>query len=269
MISKRNIAGKRASVPAFVTTRSSRRWHVGAHRLPKPSSTGAHRDTAISFVRWMWIFTMLGLIIAMVVIGFLVGIVRALEAIDKGLFSVTSSLESTNDDLATLPNQIGSINASLTSIDTALKPIRGQVANASASLVSIRDSTRGINASLKDTSSSLTNISRLLAGTSGMLLHASRPAATMSISLIDTSNVLLSVLGSATAIDGTLESIQNTDSRGAALVPQQLAGINGSLQGIQNDMTNINLQFQEANLHLTNICTSPRLSVLPPFRCRR
>jgi hypothetical protein len=91
----------------------------------------------------------------------------------------------------------------------------------------------------------------------------------MSISLIDTSNVLLGVLGSASAIDGTLESIQNADGRGAALIPQQLASINGSLQGIRNDLININLQFQETNLHLTNICTSPRLSVLPPFRCRR
>jgi uncharacterized protein YoxC len=269
MINKRDMAGKRASVPAFVTTPSGRRWHVGAHRVPNPSSTAAHRATATSFVRWMWIFTMLGLIIAMVVIAFLAGIVRALEAIDKGLFSVTSSLESANDDLTTLPNQIESINASLTNIDTALKPIRGQVANASASLVSIKDSTRSINASLKDTSASLANISRSLAGTSGMLLHASRPAAITSISLIDTTNVLLGVLGSATAIDGTLESIQNTDSRGAALIPQQLAGINGSLQGIQDDMTSINLQFQETNLHLTNICTSPHLSVLPPFRCRR
>jgi uncharacterized protein YoxC len=269
MISKRAMTGKRSSVPASATTTSGRRWHVGAHRSPKTSSTAAPPATGTSFARWMWLFTTLGLIIAIVVIGFLVGIVRALEAIDKGLFSVTSSLGSANDDLAALPHQTESINAALTSIDTALKPIRGQVANASASLVSIRDSARSINTSLKDTSASLTDISRSLTDTSGMLLHASRPAAIISISLIDTSNVLLGVLGGATAIDGTLESIHNADSRGAALIPLQLAGINESLQGIQDDTTSINLQFQETNHHLTNICTSPRLSLLPPFRCRR
>jgi phage-related tail protein len=217
----------------------------------------------------MWIFTTLGLIVIIVVIGFLVGIVRALDAIDKELFSSTSSLGSANDDLAPLAHQIGSINAALTSIDTALKPLRGQVADASASLASIRDSAHSINISLKDTSASLTNISRSLADTSGILLHASRPAVMISTSLIDTSNVLLGVLGSATAIDGTLESLQSVDSRGVALIPQQLVSINGSLQGIQNDTSSINRQFQEANHHLTNICISPQLSLLPPFRCRK
>jgi phage-related tail protein len=185
------------------------------------------------------------------------------------LFSATSSLGSANESLATLPNQIGSINAALTSIDTDLKPIRGQVADASASLGSIRDSAWSINTSLKGTSASLANLSRSLADASGMLPHASRPAVSISISLIDTSNVLLGVLGSTTAIDGTLESIQNADSQGVALIPQQLAVINRSLHGIQNDTTSINLQFQETNHHLTSICTSTPLSLLPPFRCRR
>jgi len=269
MMIKRDIASRRSSVPASVTATSGRRWHVGVHRAAKPSPTAAPRATATSFAQWMWIFATLGLLIAIVVIGFLIGIVRALEAIDKGLFSATSSLGSANESLATLPNQIGSINAALTSIDTALKPIRDQVADANASLGSIRDSAWTINASLKGTSVSLTNLSRSLADTSGMLPHASRPAASISSSLIDTTNVLLGVLGSTTAIDGTLESIQNAESQGVALIPQQLATINRSLQKIQNDTTSINLQFQETNHYLTNICSSAPLSHLPPFSCRR
>jgi hypothetical protein len=269
MMIKRDITDRRSIVPASVTAASARRWHVGVHRAPKPSPTAAPRATATSFAQWMWIFATLGLLIAIVVIGFLIGIVRALEAIDKGLFSTTSSLGSANESLATLPNQIGSVNAALTSIDTALKPIRGQVADANASLGSIRDSAWTINASLKGASTSLTNLSRSLAGSAGMLPRASRPAVSISSSLIDTSDVLLGVLGTTTSIDGTLESIQNAESQGAALIPQQLAIINRSLQGIQNDTTSINLQFQETNHHLTNICTSTPLSLLPPFNCRR
>jgi hypothetical protein len=269
MMSKRDIAGKGSSVPASVTATSARRWHVGVHRAPKPSPTAAPRATATSFAQWMWIFATLGLLIAIVVIGFLIGIVRALEAIDKGLFSATSSLGGANESLATLPNQIGSINAALTSIDTALKPIRGQVADANASLGSIRDSAWTINTSLKGTSTSLAKLSRSLADTSGVLPHASRPAVSISSSLIDTADVLLGVLGSTTAIDGTLESVQNAESQGTALIPQQLAVINRSLQRIQNDTANINLQFRETNHHLTNICTSTPLSLVPPFTCRR
>ena len=67
--------------------------------------------------------------------------------------------------------------------------------------------------------------------------------------------------------DGTLESIQNADSRGTALVTPQVNDINNSLVGAEQDLFNINLQLQEVNRHLTNICTSPLLSVLPPFKC--
>src|SRR5207248_2036305 len=77
--------------------------------------------------------------------------------------------------------------------------------------------------------------------------------AAISNSLIDTSNVLLNVLGLVQSIDGTLESIQNADSRGTALVTPQVNDINNSLIGAEQDLFNINLQLQETNRHLTNI----------------
>jgi hypothetical protein len=52
------------------------------------------------------------------------------------------------------------------------------------------------------------------------------------------------------------------------LVPKQVYTINGLLQGIQDDTSTINLQLQEVNRHLTNICTSPTLSLLPPSKCK-
>jgi hypothetical protein len=215
----------------------------------------------------LWIFTTLGLIVVIVVIGFLIGIVRALESIDNGLFTASSSVTGATGNVQPLPNYIETINSALADIDTALKPIRGQVADATASLQSIRGTALTIDASLKDTSTSLVNTSGSLVDTSGVLIGASQSVATISGSLVDTSNVLLNVLGLAQSIDGTLESVQNIDSRGTALVTPQVNVINGLLQGIQNDTSTINLQLQETNRHLTNICTSPTLSLLPPFKC--
>lgn len=227
-----------------------------------PSAAGS------SFARFLWIFTTIGLVVVIVVIGFLIGIVRALESIDDGLFNASSSVTSATGDVVPLPNYIQTINAALTDIDTSLKPIRGQVADASASLVSIKGTAQSIDASLKDTSASLVNTSDSLVNTSGVLVGAGQSAQFISDSLIDTSNVLLNVLGLVTAIDGTLESIQNIDSRGTALVTPQVNDINASLIGAEQDLFNINLQLFEAESHLVNICSGPVPALLPPFKCR-
>ncbi len=236
-------------------------------QFSRTSATIPPPATASSFARFLWIFTTLGLIVVIVVIGFLIGIVRALESIDNGLFTASSSVTGATGNVQPLPNYIQTINAALTDIDTALKPIKGQVADATASLVSIRGTALSIDASLKDTSASLVNTSGSLVDTSGTLVGASQSVAAISTSLVDTSNVLLNILGLAQSIDGTLESVQNRDSRGTALITPQVNVINGLLQGIQNDTSTINLQLQETNRHLTNICTSPTLSLLPPFKC--
>jgi hypothetical protein len=233
----------------------------------RTSSTAPASAAGTSFARFLWIFTVLGIIVVVVVIGFLIGIVRALESIDNGLFTASSSVTGATGNVEPLPNYIHTINAALTDIDTSLKPIRGQVADATASLVSIRGTAQSIDASLKDTSASLINTSGSLVNTSGVLIGVDQTGKAISTSLIDTSNVLLNVLGNVQSIDGTLESIQNADSRGTALVTPQVNDINNSLIGAEQDLFNINLQLQETNRHLTNICTSPLVSVLPPFKC--
>lgn len=158
--------------------------------------------------------------------------------------------------------------SALTDIDTALKPIRGQVADTTTSLQSIRSSAQSVDASLTDTSQSLINTSGSLGNTSGTLVGASQSAGAISTPLVDTSNVLLTIFGLAQSIDDTLESAQNADSRGTALITPQVNAVNFTLQGAENDLSTINLQLQETNRHLTNICTSPTLSLLPPLRCR-
>jgi methyl-accepting chemotaxis protein len=235
-------------------------------QFDRTSSTAPPAGTS-SFARFLWIFTTLGLIVVIVVIGFLIGIVRALESIDNGLFTASSSVTGATGNVQPLPNYIQTINAALTDIDTSLKPVRGQVADATASLVSIRGTAQNIDASLKDTSASLVNTTGSLVDTSGTLVGASQSAAAISTSLVDTSNVLLNVLGLAQSIDGTLESAQNADSLGTALIPVNVQRVNNILQPVENDTSTINLQLAEVNRHLTNICSSLVLNLLPPFRC--
>jgi hypothetical protein len=220
-----------------------------------------------SFVRWLWIWVTLGIIVVVVVIGFLIGIVRALESIDVGLFGASSSVAGATGDVTPLPNYITTINSALTDIDTSLKPIRGQVADATASLQSIKGSLQTVDASLKDTNSALGNINTSLIDTSGLLISTSNAVASVNGSLIDTSNILVQVLRNASAIELTLESIQNENSQGTSLIFRQVDVINGNLTRIQNDTFNINLQLVEVNRQLLNICTSPVVSLLPPFRC--
>lgn len=264
---RRHTARRRSPNPPSAAAIPGGPWRAGAHRVPTAPTNGPHSVNATSFARFLWIFTTLGLIVVVVVIGFLIGIVRALESIDHGLFTASSSVTGATGNVQPLPNYIGTINSALTDIDTALKPIHGQVADASASLQSIRGSAHSIDTSLQDTSQSLINTSGSLVSTSGTLEGASQSATGISTSLVDTSDVLLNVLGVVQGIDGTLESIHDVDSRGTAVVPQQVTVINTLLQGIQNDTSTINLQLQETNRHLTSICTSPTLSLLPPFKC--
>src|SRR5256885_13578540 len=167
-------------------------WRGGAHR---GSGVSANSGVSSSFARFLWIFTVLGIVVVVVVIGFLIGIVRALESIDNGLFTASSSVTGATGNVEPLPNYIHTINAALTDIDTSLKPIRGQVADATASLVSIRGTAQSIDASLKDTSASLVNTSGSLVNTSGVLVSVDQTGAAISNSLIDTSNMLLNVLG--------------------------------------------------------------------------
>ncbi|MGH3753314.1 MAG: hypothetical protein ACRDRP_11555 [Pseudonocardiaceae bacterium] len=236
-------------------------------QIGRSSTTSGPPPGTSSFVRWLWIWVTLGLIVVVVVIGFLIGIVRALESIDGGLFTASNSVAGATGDVTPLPNYVQTINSSLTDIDVSLKPIRGQVADATASLLSIKGSLTTIDASLKDTSASLVNTSGSLVDTSGTLVGASTSVASITGSLIDTSNLLLQVLRNASAIELTLESIQHEDSQGTARIFKQVDFANGILQSIQNDTFNINLGLVETNRHLTNICTSPVVSLLPPFKC--
>ncbi len=178
----RQVARRRSGNPPSVVTTPGGQWPAGAQRVSASSGTVPPAASGTSFARFLWIFTTLGLIVVVVVIGFLIGIVRALESIDDGLFTGSNSVTGATANVQPLPNYIQEINAALSDIDAALKPIPGQVADVSDSLQSIRGSAQEIDTSLKDTSGSLIDTSGSLVDTSATLGGASQSAGRISTS---------------------------------------------------------------------------------------
>lgn len=227
----------------------------------------APRHQSSAFVRWMWIWVTLGIVVVVVVIGFLIGIVGALKSIDDGLFTAQAGVVGAGSDTDPLPGHIDNINASLTDIDTSLEAIPGQAGEIITGLDSIRTSLQTIDASLKDTSASLVDTTGSLNDTSGVLLGVDSSVGNITGSLVDTSNVLVNVLGLANTIEGTLEQAQGADSRGTAFIVGQIQTANELLAPAQADTFKINGQLELTNEHLTAICESAAVVLLPPNNC--
>ena len=67
-------------------------WRGGAHRGAGMSANSGSSGASSTFARFLWIFTTIGIVVIVVVIGFLIGIVRALESIDNGLFTSSNQI---------------------------------------------------------------------------------------------------------------------------------------------------------------------------------
>jgi uncharacterized protein YoxC len=240
---------------------------MATQQLSPITSAEAPRYQNSAFVRWMWIWVTIGVVVVVVVIGFLIGIVRALESIDDNLFSVTSSVVGAGSDVDPLTGHIQNINTSLGDIDVSLKPITGQAGEIIGGLTSIRTSLQNIDASLKDTSASLIDTSGSLNDTSGVLIGADNSVSNITGSLVDTENVLVNVLGLADTIDTTLKQVQSNDSRGTAFIVGQIKAANDVLVPAQADTFKINGQLDQTNAHLTAICESAAVALLPPATC--
>lgn len=233
---------------------------MATQQLSRQSS--ARAEVSRTLIRWLWIWITLGILVVVTVIGFLIGIVRALESIDTGLATATNAVQGIGGDADPLPGYIQEINSNLTQIDTALKPIPGQAGEIGSGLETITNSLQGIDASLKDTSASLVDTSGSLVDTSGVLVNASNSVATISGSLVDTTNILTEVLDRAATIDGVLIESQRPQSLGTAGIFPRVAVANSILVPAQGDTSNIVGQLVQTNQHLTGICTSLPLTVL-------
>ena len=221
-----------------------------------------------SDVRWTWIFATVGLLVVLVVIGFLIGIVNALESIDDGLKEADASVTGAGGETKTLPDHVQNINGNLKAIDTSLKPITGQAGAILASLTSIdgsldsaNNSLGRTNSSLKSTSSSLVGTSSTLRGISSSLVDTSGRLRGISSSLADTSGVLVDVRGLVGTISTRLIGAQRRDSLGTAEIPVRVARANSVLSPVQNDTAAITSGLSSVNTHLTSVCKSRLLSL--------
>ncbi len=135
---------RRSSYPPPAVTTPGGQRRAGADRVSTSSGTVRQPAVEASFVRFMWIFVTLGILVVIVVIGFLIGIVRALESIDTGLSKVSDSVAGAASDAQGLPDYIRAINSALSDIDTALKPIPDQLDDLTGSSQSPRDAEQGL-----------------------------------------------------------------------------------------------------------------------------
>lgn len=213
--------------------------------------------------RWMAVWITIGLIVVLVVIGFLVGIVGALESIDNALGVADTAVSGAGGDVVPLPEHISQVNGTLGGIDTALKPIPAQADSIIANLTTINGSLGTVDGSLKDTSGtlvrtsgSLVDTSGSLIDTSGSLISTSGMLKTISPSLVDTGNVLGQVLDRVTNIELTLEEAQNPgDKLGSAGIIDRLKVAVGLLQPAKDDTGNILKGLVGVNGSLDSICT--------------
>lgn len=261
-------------------------------------------ETAPTFVRWLWIWIVVGALVVVVVIGFLLGIVGALEDIDDGLFEADNAVEGAGGDTKPLPQHIQNINGNLTRIDTSLKPITGQADDILSALRSIRGSLVSVDGSLKDTSGSLVdtsgslvdtsgtlgNITGLLVDTSGQLGNISSSLVDttgllgrISPSLVDTAGELVSVTSLASRIDTTLKRAQGENSLGTRPIWRRVRFLNGGsfggapgtslggsnpnrngLSAVKGDTVGILSGLRSVNRHLTSVCEAPVLTIPLP-----
>ncbi|MGE3286588.1 MAG: hypothetical protein AB7J32_10865 [Pseudonocardia sp.] len=218
-------------------------------------------------VRWMWTWIALGILVVVVVIGFLIGITRALSSIDGGLFEAASSVENIGTNADPLPDALQKINEALTSIDETLKPVPGQATEIDAGLIKVKDSLAVVGPSLADTATSLVDTNTTLANTAGNLVHVAEVGGKIDSSLADTTDILKVVLDRARAIDDKLEGIQSEDSDGTADIVKHIDIANGALGNVRDDTKGIVGGLKDVNKNLSAICGSPLLVALPPGQC--
>ena len=185
-----------------------------AHRSAPPP--GSH-DQYPTFVRWMFLWIAVGVLVVLVVVGFLIGIVSALHDINNGLYRANAAVVGIHGDADPLPFYVSEINGNLTKINSDLKPVPNQANQIIGALGSIHGRLGTVQGSLVTTSGSLVNTSSSLVSTSGMLgtisssLQGTASTLTgISSSLSDTSNKLVTISGSLTSVAGKLVHVTGT-----------------------------------------------------------
>src|SRR6266481_3939533 len=116
----------------------------------------------MSASRWLKVWVSIGVLVVLVVIGFLLGIISALEAIDRSLATTTGNVTGINGDVNPLPGHVSNINGTLEKIDASLKPIPAQADAIIGSLTDVTqivgDGSKGLIAIQNDLVDAKTNL---------------------------------------------------------------------------------------------------------------
>lgn len=206
-------------------------------------------------LRWMWTWITVGMLIVLVVIGFLIGIANALESVDAGLAEASEAVVGANGDVKPLPDYIQDVNASLGRVDQQLEPIPRHASTIRDRLGSIRVTLGGVEGSLNDTERSLNDTGgelndverslngtegelnategrlngteRRLNGTDGSLNQTSRSLADTSGALRSAATGLVSIRRTAGRIGRRLELAQDYRSLGTNGIWRRARFLNG------------------------------------------
>lgn len=162
--------------------------------VPVTGSAPPAAEGAQSVKRWLYVWIAVGLIVVLVVIGFLFAIANSVESINAGLAGASPAVANARGDVKPLPAYIEDVNARLGRVDASLKPIPRQARRIIANLTTINGTLVHVNGTLDTTEG------RLVTGESRLRdIHGS---------LVDTSNTLDATEGHLRTVHGTLVSTE-------------------------------------------------------------
>ncbi|HWC25399.1 MAG TPA: hypothetical protein VG474_02345 [Solirubrobacteraceae bacterium] len=246
---------------------------------------------AQTVLRWMYAWITIGVVVVLVVIGFLFAIANNVEAIDDNLEEAAEAVRGVESDVEPLPARIEEVNATLGRVEAELDPLPELANRVVVNLSSIDGSLRSVEATLNATESTLNRTVALLVDTEKSLvdvrttlvdtddaLESTQP------SLVDTRRALVdteSRLDGATSdlfdiralttrIAGELNEAQERESRGTNGIWRRVRFLNGGafirqenprgLRSVERDTTRVVGGLSEVNKHLESACL-----VIPPL----
>ena len=218
---------------------------------------------------WLGVWISAGFVVLITMIGFLLGIVGDLEAINHSLAEASRAVGGADGNVRSLPSYIADVNTKLGSIDSALKPVPAATKDISGSLVGMRGNLEKVDGSLKSTSGSLTTTAGALQSTAGSLSDTAKALIGTSTSLVDTSSVLKSLAASLADTSNVLRSVADVGAQILATLKHTQA--NPEKTGTEDlwkaadiglpiraeaekDSANIVVGLTDVNKHLKSIC---------------
>jgi len=178
--------------------------------------------------RWLKAWVTIGTIVVLVVIGYLLAIVNALDSIYANLTVTDEDVGLITEDVDPLPGHVDTINGTLTAIDRVLIDIPGQARSIIGTLTSIDGTLKSI-----------------------------------SPTLVSINGGLVTALNGLQNIDNTLEGLNENRGDGAGLRPiiDQVTVINSQLISVRNQDT-VKIETDLTNrgdgvaTHVRNICNA-------------